>query len=188
MRKYIVGMIFGILLSLSTSVYAEEIKTLIGRAIEGEFPVHINGKTLSNKAIVIDGTSYLPVREFGEAVGYDVKFDADLGISLEKKLTGTGEKMSGEYKAPEWAGMVIVEPPTEPPAITPIEIESEPTLEEIDQRITSIKSQLKQQEWILELLKDQNADAEKIKQITKIIEEYNSLISELEAKKAELSK
>jgi hypothetical protein len=190
MKKYIVGMVFGIFLSLSTSVYAEEIKTLIGRAIEGEFPVHINGRTLTNKAIVIDGTSYLPVREFGEAVGYDVKFDADLGISLEKKLTVTGEKMSGEYKVPEWAGTVIIHPPSDPIVQDnpPSQTESELALDEIERLIDSQKSNIATQEWVVSMLKENGGESEKLQLLEQQLQEAKDRLAELEAQKAELSK
>jgi hypothetical protein len=85
MKKYLIGAIFGVLLSFSVSVYAEEVKSLIGRAIEGQFPVKVDDKQLDNQAIVIDGTSYLPVRAIGDALNMEVGFNADLGITLKSK-------------------------------------------------------------------------------------------------------
>ncbi|MBA2936847.1 hypothetical protein HZF08_00845 [Paenibacillus sp. CGMCC 1.16610] len=85
MKKYIIGGIAGFLLATTLSAHAEEVTSLIGKTIQGAFPFQIEGKTLATPAIVVDGTSYLPVRAFGEATGYDVSFDADLGISLKKK-------------------------------------------------------------------------------------------------------
>lgn len=80
-----IGGIAGFLLATTLSAHAEEITSLIGKTIQGAFPFQIEGKTLATPAIVVDGTSYLPVRALGEATGYDVSFDADLGISLKKK-------------------------------------------------------------------------------------------------------
>lgn len=85
MKKYVIGGIAGFLLATTLSAHAEEITSLIGKTIQGSFPFQIEGKTLATPAIVVDGTSYLPVRALGEATGYDVSFDADLGISLKKK-------------------------------------------------------------------------------------------------------
>lgn len=85
MKKYIIGGIAGFLLATTLSAQAEEITSLIGKTIQGAFPFQIEGKTLATPAIVVDGTSYLPVRALGEATGYEVSFDADLGISLKKK-------------------------------------------------------------------------------------------------------
>jgi hypothetical protein len=85
MRKYLIGAFVGILLTLASSVYASDITSLIGKTVQGVFPVKVNGDTLAKTAIVIDGTSYLPVRAIGDAIGYDVSFNADLGIELKKK-------------------------------------------------------------------------------------------------------
>ncbi|MEC0229912.1 hypothetical protein [Paenibacillus alba] len=85
MKKYILGGITGFLVATTLSAHAEEITSMIGKTIQGAFPFQIEGKTLGTPAIVVDGTSYLPVRAFGEATGYEVSFNADLGISLKKK-------------------------------------------------------------------------------------------------------
>jgi hypothetical protein len=85
MRKYIIGMFIGVALTISTSVFAEDVITLIGQKIQGEFPVKINGEQLEKPAIVINGTSYLPNRAIADALGMDIKFDADLGIELTNK-------------------------------------------------------------------------------------------------------
>ncbi|MDF2716939.1 MAG: hypothetical protein K0R28_3864, partial [Paenibacillus sp.] len=85
MKKYLIGALFGFVLSLSISVYGEEVKSVIGAVIDGELSVSVNGEKLDNRAITIAGTSYLPVREFAEKVGYDVAFAVGSGISLERK-------------------------------------------------------------------------------------------------------
>ncbi|MCY9662344.1 hypothetical protein P5G65_11955 [Paenibacillus chondroitinus] len=89
MRKYIIGAIFGILLGTSISAHAE-VASIVGKVIEGDFTVIINGRTLNNKAIVIEGTSYLPVREIGDSIGYNVSFDQNIGIKLSPKFDNTG--------------------------------------------------------------------------------------------------
>lgn len=85
MRKYLIGIFIGIALTISSSVFAEDVISLIGQRIQGEFPVKINGTELEKPAIVINGTSYLPNRAIADALGMDIKFDADLGIELNKR-------------------------------------------------------------------------------------------------------
>lgn len=85
MKKLFIGILIGCGIGFAVSANAEEIQTVVGKVIQGEFPVKIGDKELTNKAIVVDGTSYLPVREFGEAIGYEVKFSADLGVTLSPK-------------------------------------------------------------------------------------------------------
>lgn len=58
---------------------------MIDKIVEGTFPVTVEGKKLDTDAVLIDGSTYLPVRAFSEAVGYDVTFDAKIGVSLEAK-------------------------------------------------------------------------------------------------------
>lgn len=86
MKKYIIGGLVGFMLSLGVGAHAEVIN-MIGKVVDGAFPVKVNGKTLANSAIVIEGTSYLPVREFGDSLGMDVKFDSTMGIELTQTAT-----------------------------------------------------------------------------------------------------
>lgn len=76
MRKFIVGIVVGIAVTITSTTYADEvIQSLVGKSIQGEFPVYVNGTKLDNPAIVIDGSSYLPLRKVSEIIHYDIKFD-----------------------------------------------------------------------------------------------------------------
>lgn len=94
MRKYLVGFIFGIALTLSFNVYAA-VESLVGKQVQGEVPVKLNGAQLDNKAAIIDGSSYLPVRAIGEALGLNVDFQNNEAVLNQKpkeeapKVTGT---------------------------------------------------------------------------------------------------
>jgi len=160
MRKYFVGAIFGFLLSISVTVYGEEVKSLVGEVIQGQFPVKVNGEELTNKAIVVDGTSYLPVREFGEKLGMEVKFDADLGIELSKKVT------------------------TQPVTEIPNNQVTEPqiTVEALNTEIEGYSSQIATLEWQIPRAKKEN-----IPLIESKINELKAKIAELEKQKAELT-
>lgn len=83
-RKYIVGFLLGVALAFSLSASAEDVKSFIGAKIEGQFPVTVNGDAIEIPGIVIGGKSYLPTRTIAELAGYEVTFDADLGIELTK--------------------------------------------------------------------------------------------------------
>ncbi|WP_010276399.1 hypothetical protein [Paenibacillus senegalensis] len=86
MRKYLIGAIFGAALTIGITAHAE-VSNMIGKAVDGVFPVKLEGELLENEAIVIQGTSYLPVREFAETLGYEVSFDMNEGISLSADKT-----------------------------------------------------------------------------------------------------
>lgn len=86
MKKFVLGLIVGIAVTATSSVYADDIiQSVVGKSIEGEMPIKVSGKQLSTQAIIVDGTSYLPVRAAGEALNMDVKFDSTAGIELQQK-------------------------------------------------------------------------------------------------------
>ncbi|WP_010276361.1 hypothetical protein [Paenibacillus senegalensis] len=82
MKKMIVGGLIGAALTVGVSAHAEVTNLMIGKVVDGVFPVKLNGQTLHTEAIVIEGTSYLPVRAFSETLGMEVRFDMQEGISL----------------------------------------------------------------------------------------------------------
>jgi len=73
MKKFVAGLVAGIILASVVPVLAES-TAIIGRAVQGTFPLIINGVRAYKDVVVIDGTSYLPVRVSGELFGYDVDF------------------------------------------------------------------------------------------------------------------
>lgn len=95
MKKLVVGVIIGSCISLSASAYANNI---IGQKIQGTYPISIDGIFLSNEAIVVNGTSYVPVRTASEKFGYDVKFESKKIFLVRKEYdnnsTGSGSNSS----------------------------------------------------------------------------------------------
>ncbi len=85
MRKYLVGMLIGVALTIASSAFADDFKSLIGAKIQGEYPVLVDGEQLEKFAVVINGTSYLPNRVLAERIGYEVSFDPYFGIAMNKK-------------------------------------------------------------------------------------------------------
>lgn len=97
MKKFVMGLILGVGIMFSVSVYAEEVVNYMGAKIEGQFDVKVNGQKIDQPALVVNGTSYLPVRTIAEMFGAEVKFDADLGIELisSKDSKDSAAKPSG---------------------------------------------------------------------------------------------
>ncbi len=73
MKRFVAGLVAGIILASVVPVLAES-TAILGRPVQGTFPLFINGVRAPKDVIVIDGTSYLPVRVSGELFGYDVDF------------------------------------------------------------------------------------------------------------------
>lgn len=86
MRKYLIGLVTGVLLTLPIGIFANDISN-IGKKIDSEFTVLLNGEELPVKAIGINGTSYIPLRATGEALGLNVDF-VDRTVILESKKEG----------------------------------------------------------------------------------------------------
>lgn len=168
MKKFVMGLVFGIGLTLGIGAHAEVV-SYVGKVIEGQFPVKVNGKEIESPGIVIDGTSYLPTRTIAELAGFDVKFNSDMGVELTKK----------EQYIPITNVTII---PSEEPLPDP-KLDIQTRIDSINNRIKNLNHTLRVVNSNIER-KDatEKARAEAIKQK----EELEAKISELEAEKAEL--
>ncbi|MEK3875175.1 hypothetical protein [Paenibacillus sp. FSL M7-0420] len=98
MKKYIVGFLVGAIFTVSTTAFADDIKSLVGKAIQGEAPVIVDGQQLDT-AIIVDGKSYAPVRVIGEAAGYSVSVDGKKVI-LKSEVKDTMKTTSENLDKP----------------------------------------------------------------------------------------
>lgn len=73
MKKYIVGFLAGAIFTVSTSVFADDIKSIIGQSVQGTAVVSLDDKEIGS-AVIINGTSYAPVRTVSEASGLSVDY------------------------------------------------------------------------------------------------------------------
>ncbi|MFD0712301.1 hypothetical protein [Paenibacillus sp. GCM10027626] len=78
----VTGVAIGCVLSIGVSVSAASIKSMIGQKIQAEVPVTINNKALSQDAIIVNNTSYIPLRVASNEVGLKVNSANNKGISL----------------------------------------------------------------------------------------------------------
>lgn len=67
-----IGIVIGSIMSFSVGAAADSI-SLIGKKISGESDVVVNGLKIGT-AIIVNGSSYAPVRTIGDAAGFDVGF------------------------------------------------------------------------------------------------------------------
>lgn len=176
MRKYIIGGLVGFCLSFGFGAHAEVVN-MIGKAIDGAFPVKLDGKELDNQAIVVEGTSYLPVRAIGEAIGYKVGFDADLGISLTKSVTD----------------VTYEDNPVEPqPKATIKELTPEQKARKIkgigDLIETTNMDLERNKQWLDYYKQSQPDNVDRLKFLQETIDKQQAEITDLEKQKAELSK
>lgn len=86
MKKFIAGFIVGIIVALGVTAFADEVTNLIAQ--KATFDVYVAGEKLeSDKPIaVIDGSTYLPLKATGEALGVDVNWNVDKKqVEINKK-------------------------------------------------------------------------------------------------------
>lgn len=180
MKKYIIGTIFGFVLATAASVNAEGVNRLIDQVVQGVFPVTVEGNPIG-EAVVIDNKTYLPVREFGEAVGYTVSFTEDREVVLTKNVDTTIP-----------VDPVVVPQPTIPTKTVAVQIEElKNKIADMNEHITSRKQILQANE---NSLRDPKIPKEEVQKIIdgikagitdneKLIADYEAQITALEAQK-----
>lgn len=98
MRKYVVGAIAGALIVFAGQAAAESVSK-IGRKVQAEYVVKVDGVPLEAKGLAVDGQTTVPARAFAEAVGYDVSFKNKEVILTKKE----GENVEQKDPAPSEA-------------------------------------------------------------------------------------
>lgn len=101
MKKYLAGFILGTLLTTGLTVFADEVKSLI--AEKATFEVFVgNEKFESDKPIaVINGSTYLPLKDTGEALGVPVQWnekDRRVEIGTVEEIAKTVEEITKEVE------------------------------------------------------------------------------------------
>jgi hypothetical protein len=83
-RALIVGIVIGAGLMFSTGAFAATVEQV--KAIFFDYNIYVNGEKaeLQARPLVYNGTTYLPVREVANLVGYDVTYESESAtISLD---------------------------------------------------------------------------------------------------------
>ncbi|MGB4268466.1 MAG: stalk domain-containing protein [Spirochaetota bacterium] len=112
MKKYLAGFLIGVIVTVGMTAFADEINSWI--AEKATFDVYVGGEKFESEKppVVIDGSTYLPLKATGEVLGVDVEWNA------EKRRVEIGEmkekvnQVQGQMASPDGI-------PIEPPIITP---------------------------------------------------------------------
>lgn len=104
MKKLIIGLVLGMMIGISAVSFAA-VEDLVGtevKAVFAQFNLKINGadKKLETAPLVYNGTSYLPVRDVANLVGYDVTYKAD-SRTIEMNYRPAPSTVSSATYAPE---------------------------------------------------------------------------------------
>ncbi len=93
MKKMFLGLLIGFILALPLNIFADSV---VGKAIQTTLPFFVNGQQASTDAIVVQGSSYVPLRTAGTMFGYNVNY-ADGKITLESKTKQVGSDETVSY-------------------------------------------------------------------------------------------
>ncbi|RED34668.1 copper amine oxidase [Paenibacillus sp. VMFN-D1] len=90
------GVVIGAIIATSSSAFAAQVKSLVGKKVTGEYTVVVDGKTLSDKGAVIDSKANAPVRALSEALGADVQVSGKtISITSTEPGVTTPDSSSG---------------------------------------------------------------------------------------------
>lgn len=177
MKKYFAGFLAGAIFALSSTVFADEISSLIGKEVDGTAEVSLNGETIGS-AVIIDGTSYAPVRVISEATGLDVAYN-DGVVQLESNdavTTSTTETTSDTSAVTSASNMSADELKSEISQYNSLIDITKSDIERVNTLISSGKYTGDQLEYL------QN----KVTEGEKLIKSYETTVTELQAQLTEL--
>lgn len=101
------GVVIGAVVATSSSAFAAQVKSLVGKKVTGEYTVVVDGKTLNDKGAIIDSKANVPVRALSEALGAEVGVSGKtITISSQDENTSTAEGQSSTNSpANKYSGM-----------------------------------------------------------------------------------
>lgn len=175
MKRFISGLIVGLLLFAGTTVFADSAKSLLGKKVQGTFEVEFNGQQIGSAA-VIDGSTYLPVRSISEAAGINIAVEGKKinlttnGVQVTPVTSDSTVDEANRAKAEienEISGLKMQISFHE----RDIKIEREEILAPLEERLAELKSSTTSQ-----------TDKSKIETVEKKIADSQKLIAELQAK------
>lgn len=107
------GILIGFVLSTSAGAFADNVKSLVGKKVSGEYAVIVNGEKLADKGAVIDGKANVPVRAISEALGADIKVSGKtINVTTseaESQVEATENKYSGRTAASIQESLTILQ-------------------------------------------------------------------------------
>ncbi|MCP3810074.1 2,' 3'-cyclic nucleotide 2'-phosphodiesterase [Paenibacillus sp. Lou8.1] len=69
------GIVIGAVVATTGSVFADQIKSMVGQTVAGEYSVKVNGNSLTENAIVVDGKAHVPLRAVSDSLGANLKVE-----------------------------------------------------------------------------------------------------------------
>lgn len=102
MKKWsylLVGVLVGAVFATAGNAFADQIKTLVGQTVAGEYRVKVNGSALANSAIVVDGKAHVPLREVSDSMGAGVSVNGKtIEITTETNVSSSSKTTTNDIQ------------------------------------------------------------------------------------------
>jgi hypothetical protein len=101
-------MMFGAVIATAGSAFADQIKSLVGKTVVGEYTVKVNGDALTESAIVVDGKAHVPLRAVSDSLGADIAVNGKtVEISTEKAVDMPAQTGNNDDQAKSSTGYAL---------------------------------------------------------------------------------
>ncbi|WP_231124541.1 2,' 3'-cyclic nucleotide 2'-phosphodiesterase [Paenibacillus polymyxa] len=100
MKKWsylLIGLLIGVVFATTGNAFADQIKSMVGQTVAGEYSVKVNGNSLSENAIVVDGKAHVPLRAVTDSLGASLKVDGKT-IQIESSDNSSSKQTNTEVK------------------------------------------------------------------------------------------
>lgn len=174
MKKVVSAFLAGALMMVSVQAFGDSISQ-IGKKIQTEYTVTVDGQQLTVPAIAVDGKSYAPVRAIGEAAGYDIA------------VTGKYITLTTKETAPVSDNTIVNAPEPTPEAIKPSTAPIS-TSQTTESKINVIKYKLATLSGNIAMAEAQLRDKPDNVEYQQKLAELKAQYAELQAQLAELQK
>ncbi|EJW17004.1 copper amine oxidase [Paenibacillus alvei] len=131
------GIVIGSLIATAGSAFADQIKSIVGKKVTGEYTVIVNGKELQDKGAVIDGKTNVPVRGVSQALGAEIRVEGKKILVTSKQAAsatagGSTKADANEYMADSKESLEVLRDSIKNNRIKPAVEERQSLVEEIE--------------------------------------------------------
>ncbi|MCV9947793.1 2,' 3'-cyclic nucleotide 2'-phosphodiesterase [Paenibacillus sp. BT-177] len=189
MKKWsylLIGLLIGVVFATTGNAFADQIKSMVGQTVAGEYSVKVNGNSLSENAIVVDGKAHVPLRAVTDSLGASLKVDGKT-IQIEssdnsslKQTDNMAQSVSNKYQG--WPISKLEDRKSElEKFVTDSEKDKESMLKSLE-KYSKIKTEYSGNEKLMEKLDSETKDTEeRIKAAENNIAKYKSDLAEVNA-------
>lgn len=139
------GIAIGALVATSGSAFADQVKSLVGQKVTGEYKVIVNGKELQDKGAVIAGKTNAPVRALSEALGANLKVEGKtINITTDEAPTQSGSgTVENSALANEFSGWSQKDLETKKESLSRLLQSTKDDLEKVNEQLKDVENMKK---------------------------------------------